>query len=55
MPNFEKTSSLCQGNFPQVRIVASSSKKCRQLFLCSDNESLSVVAMSIGSESSCAL
>jgi hypothetical protein len=26
MPSFEKTSSLCQGNLPQVRIVASSSK-----------------------------
>jgi Chaperone of endosialidase len=26
MPSFEKTSSLCQGNLPQVRIVASSSR-----------------------------
>jgi hypothetical protein len=26
MPSFEKTSSLCQGNLPQVRVVASSSR-----------------------------
>jgi hypothetical protein len=48
MPSFEKTSSVCQGNLPQVRIVASSSRKCRQLFLYAHNETLSIAAMRIG-------
>jgi hypothetical protein len=48
MPSFEKTPSVCQGNLPQVRIVASSSRKCRQLFFYAHNETLSIAAMRIG-------